>query len=203
MRAVWWRRNRWALLALPLVVALAAFAGSYRIGVFWDPYELTDPVDGKAGEPLVFTDTIPDPTGDLEVAVTLTAGPSTVTDHYDDADGKMQYFPRHEGTRIWVTELTYDVEPGTFVEACDVVVVDQEGRRSLYGGANLDILGAPSVCAPPLVATDEGTTLPRPDSYTLPVYVRLADGAEPTQLYVYWKTPRFARIVLDPQGGER
>ena len=72
----WWLRNRWALLALPLVLALTWAATSYRVLTMWNPFQLTDEVTAPAGEPVHLVQELSDAKGTFVVDVELTASPA-------------------------------------------------------------------------------------------------------------------------------
>jgi hypothetical protein len=208
--ARWWRRNRWALAALPLVLLLAAGAGSYRIWSFWSPYELTEPVEGRSGEPVRFTHTLEDAEGSYTVDLTVTAADPVVDDHFTDGDGLMHYFPRDEGSRVWRTDLTVSADPGTPLTGCQVRLVDIAGRATLYRTSPLGgeaVFGLPSSpCVPaatPGPSPDFGFVVetsdaPRPQTYTVPVYVRTAQDFVPARVDIWWETPRHLAITVDP-----
>lgn len=208
--ARWWRRNRWALLALPLVLVLAAGAGSYRIWNFWTPYQLTEPVVGRSGEPVRFTDVLQAAEGSYTVDLTVTASDPVPDDHFTDGDGLMHYFPRDEGSRVWRTDLTVQADPRSPLSGCQVRLVDAQGRVTLYRTGSLGgeaVLGLPSSpCVPeatPGPSPDFGfdvevSQAPRPQTYTVPVYVRTAQDFRPARIEIWWETPRHVAIAVDP-----
>ncbi|WP_122261945.1 hypothetical protein [Ornithinimicrobium cerasi] len=205
----WWRRNRWALLALPFVLLLAAGAGSYRVWNFWNPYELTDPVAGRSGEPVRFTHTLEDDRGSYTVDLTVTAADPVPADHFTDQEGMMHYFPRSEGSRVWRTDLTVQADPASPLTGCQVRLVDGLGRATLYrtsplgGEASLGLPGSP--CVPPGApgpSPDFGFGLEepaatRPATYTVPVYVRTAQDFVPESIEIWWETPWHLSIDVD------
>ncbi|MGD8149962.1 hypothetical protein [Ornithinimicrobium sp. Y1694] len=199
----WWRRNRWALLALPFVLVLAAVAGSYRIWAMWNPLHLTDPTEAAVGQEVRLVTALEDETGPYAVDVTLSAGPVEVVTDYVDGYGERQPFPEVANTRVWRTELTVAAEPGSPLSACQARFTDGEGRETTYAsGPNL---GAPSLgpdpCRPPAPEGGEPWELPAPDerpaTWTVPVYVRLVQDAVPQRVDVWFATPRYAALHLE------
>lgn len=201
----WWRRNRWGLLALPLLTVALVLASGYRVDRFWDPYHPTEPVPGVAGQPLTFTDTLEDRTGEIPVELSITAGPTRQVQAYRDAQGQTLFFPVETGTVVWQTDLTITADPDTVLTSCTARLVDEQERSTTYSvsypGPDLPI----SPCVPdatPGPAADLGfgavdSTGPRPETYTVPVIFRTSADFVPARLDLAWSTPRYAAITLD------
>lgn len=205
----WWRRNRWGLLALPVVVVALILASGYRVDRFWDPYQPTEPVPGIAGTPLTFTDAVEDRSGELPIEVTITAGPTRQVEAYRDEEGQTHFFPVQTGTVVWQTDLTITADPDTVLTSCTARLVDAQERTTTY---NLSFPGPDlplSPCVPdatPGPAADlgfssEGASGPRPETYTVPVIFRTSTDFVPTRLDLAWSTPRYAAITLELEEG--
>lgn len=208
--STWWRRNRWALLALPLVAGALVLVGSYRVHTFWDRWQLTEPVEATAGRPTTFNDTLEDANGSYEVALTVEAGPTTVAGAIRDAEGQTHFFPTHEGTRVWQTELTITADPDTILSGCSARLVDTEGRTTHYTQTTAGVPLPVSPCVP-ADATGPGAELgfggdatpapTRPETFTVPVVFRTAEDFVPNRLDLSWSTPRYLSIQLDVEEG--
>lgn len=210
-RRGWWRRNRWALLALPFVLALVVGLGAYRMYAFWwinGPHEPHRP-DGSG--PASLTQPWKDAAGEHTRTVSASVtGARTVTS-YTDREGLLQSVDHVDGTKVWEIDLAVQADPDEVLQGCTYRVVDDAGRTSL--GMTSDIGSGVSTdpCVPaatpgPAMALgehyegifDEVSTEPRPASYTVPLYVRLVTGAAPTQLHVMWLTPEYLELPVTP-----
>lgn len=218
----WWRRNRWALLALPFVLALATAVSSYRILTLWNPWQLTDPVPAAVGEPVRFTDEI---TGveDYPIELELSAGPARQVTSVPDpaaldaagadaaaaADAAGEPVLEMPGTVVWQIDLTVTADPDEVLRYCSLRLVDDQGRETAYSTVRpgVPVSGDPCVpAAAPGPEPDLGLDLeptdaaPRPETYTVPVIFRTAEDFVPARLDVYWKPPRYAALELTTEG---
>lgn len=197
MSPTWWHRNRWALLALPFVLALVAVAGASRLVNFWWPGQLREPVPAAVGQPLRYTVNPAD--GGEASDATLVVGPTTEAQFVTDADGMAQRVPYVEGTRVWATDLTITAPVEDDLSLCYARVVDSRGRTSSYNSSTLEAQGVPfTPCSPPR-STDElfDDAWVRDETYTVPVLFRLAADAEPVELRLYWDEPEYVSVPLE------
>lgn len=200
----WWRRNRWALLALPLVLALVAVTGASRLVNFWWPARLTEPIAATVGEPLTLTVDTWDLEGEpTSFPVTLVVGPTTQVGDVTDADGMMQLVPHVDGTRVWQTEVTITAATEHDPSGCYAEVVDSRGRTAMYSSTAVGVEGMSfTPCMPPRSSDDLfDDTWVRPETYTVPVLVRLTSDVEPTELRLYWDRPEYVSVPLSVTDG--
>lgn len=204
----WWLRNRWALLALPLVLALTWAATSYRVLTMWNPFQLTDEVTAPAGEPVHLVQELSDAKGTFVVDVELTASPARQVSALTHPDNSTSFFPGEAGTVVWQVDLTVTADPGTVVTTCRVRLVDTRGRETTYSSV------APGVEVPFAPCVPEGTPGPlpalspdevpasdepeRPGTYTVPVVFRTADDFVPDRMDIWYEVPRYASLPVRP-----
>lgn len=206
----WWPRNRRALLALPVVLALVAVSGLGRVLMFWLPHELTDRVETDAGSPVTFTDTYQDVNGTHErtvdlavVRVTADAEPTTTTG--DPALGEDLLPP---GTRLWEVELVVDADPDTVLTGCVIQLVDETGRVTQresnllpwdapFGGCEPTDTINPSAVLYEGFETEPST---RPPHYTHVAQLLTAEDFVPVEVRVWWEPPSYLAVPLPAAG---
>lgn len=196
----WWRRNRWALLALPFVLALVAVSGASRLVNFWWPSQLGEPVAATVGEPVAFTAQTWDEQGArTSIDLSVLVGPTVEAVDWTDADGMLQRVPYVEGTRVWRTDVTFTAPPQQDPTVCFAEVVDTRGRTTTYTTTAVGASGLPlSPCSPPFSLSDEG---PRQETWTVPVLVRLTADVEPRELRIWWQPPEHVSVPLAVEEG--
>lgn len=208
----WWRRNLWALIALPFVVALVLGLGAYRVYTFWWTTHLTEASHAPVGGTATLTDSFEDAQGERSRTVTMGAGPAEVVTTYPGFSGEMLPVDEVPGTQVWRFELHVEAAPDQVLSACQVEMVDDQGRtfpvrNSLIGWELPQDLCVPDGLPGPQydlgdmwadLMDEEESTEPRPETYSVPVYVRLTDGATPAQAKVYWAVPKYLALDLAP-----
>lgn len=209
----WWRRNRWALLALPLVLALTWAATSYRVLTLWDPFQLTREVSAPPGEPAHLVQELDDAHGPYVVDLALTASPARQVTSLTHPDNTTSFFPGRTGTVVWQIDLTVTADPGTVANGCRIRLVDTLGRETAYSSVapGADVPFAP--CVPqetpgPLPALTEDDVPPpdqpeRPSTYTVPIIVRTADDFVPDRLDIWYEPPLYASLPVRPDTHEQ
>lgn len=154
----WWRRNRRAVLALPVAVALAVAASSSRVVLFWWPYGPHDVTRADAGELVAFSDDWQDRAGEhtrrWRVSVDAVDTPPTRTVPDEDGGEVLATVARTEdtgysedgevhlvsppGTRVWRVVLTVEADPDEVLRTCRLAVVDTRGRSFEYASRVAD-----------------------------------------------------------------
>ena len=202
--STWWRRNRWALLALPFLLVLAVAASSYRVITTWQPWQLTDPVEAGPGQPARLVDEGIDLDGSTyPIDVLLSSGTLRQATRATDSYGDVQELPEIPGTVVWRVELAVSADPETKLTGCRLRLVDEKGRETTYSSVRPGISLPSDPCVPRLdvdiFADEDEPPPPRPESYTRPIYFRTTDDFVPVRMDVYWDTPTYAALELpDP-----
>lgn len=205
--STWWRRNRWALLALPFVLALALAVSGYRILTIWNPWHLTDPVEGEAGQTVHLVQDVVDGGDGFTVDVELTAGPARqVTTVRDDTGEEKPVLMTPADSVMWQIDLDVQADPTTVLRQCTLRLVDAQGRETANLFAVPGITSALSPCVPqatPGPDLDIGLGLDlddggpeRPENYTMPLVFITSEDFVPARLDVSWATPRYAALEL-------
>lgn len=202
----WWRRNRWALAALPLVLVVVGLSGWGRIATFWLPHELTDSIDTEAGQLTDFTDDYVDAGGEHERTLRLAVrdvvpDPAPVTSAGEPVVGA----ELPEGTRLWQLELDVEADPETVLTGCRVALVDAEGAVTERDPTLLPWDAGWDACQPAdtvnptaqlFVDDAEDDPSTRPTAYSRVVQLLAGEDFEPVAVRVWWETPTFLTARL-------
>lgn len=206
----WWRRNTWALLALPVVLAIVVVSGLGRVLLFWLPHEFTDRVETTIGRAVTFTDDYTDVNGTHERTVELsvlrvTPGAEPTTSAGETAVGE-GLLP--DGTQVWEVELAVRADPETVLTGCVVALVDAEGRIAQRDTSLMTWDTAMSACEPadttnPSAILYDGfrsDPSTRPPTYTQSVQLLTADDFEPVEIRVWWEPPTYLAVPVPAVG---
>ncbi|GAA4627079.1 hypothetical protein [Cellulomonas oligotrophica] len=200
----WWRRNRWALAALPFALVLALLASSDRVVSWWWTQGLHRPTTAAPGAELVFRDVLTDADGDHDVAVTLHLdGVEETTVAWED--GTPLDLP--PGTRALRVDLTLGAEPDAALRVCGLAVRGSDGTRYEYVPQTAGAFQPSSPCVPPDAPGPwpaSGWSAPEPDptehdrpaTWTVSPVVVLPDDVEPDAVLVWWQMPDYAVLPL-------
>ncbi|MBE1878668.1 hypothetical protein [Myceligenerans pegani] len=199
----WWRRNAIWLAVLPLMVAAAAAAWSFRLMNLWWPTELVERVDSVgAGETAHFV-------GDYyDLGLTDPALANTwVTREVDvrvldvrEVDGLPQSVLAEidripDGAAAWRVELELTAEPGTDLGLCQVMLVTSDGTR--YGeaskaGTRPDPLGQGNPCMPP---DSMDSIAPEAGTWQVSTVLLTRAGDTPDEIWFSFGNPHY--VTLD------
>lgn len=213
-RVGWWRRNRAALVGLPLVAALAVAASSSRVWEIWMPLDTRVAHPAAALAATTWADTYEDDAGphDRSFGVTVlqvvedpelsALGPETLAEELPD------------DARVWRVDVKYQVDPQTVLQPCGAALVADDGSRSDYDTGLVASFDAPSVVCEPLsrelsgpVAVDRGPLgddtvdqepSQRPGAYVVPLYFLLQEDKTPSELLLWWQLPDYLSVDLAP-----
>lgn len=184
----WWRRNRVALLTLPLAAALAVGAGSSRLVEFDAPGELEDPDPVAApGEPLP----IRIEEGELIREATVTALGAAPVDRVEGVLGP-EPAGAPEGSTVWAVDLRFEPAPGATLDFCRYAVIDDRDREIEFAPAALEAFVVRQDCVPQ--GLEPGA--PRPQRYDVRLYAVLPEGAQARALRLWWSGPQTVRLDL-------
>ncbi|WP_421741270.1 hypothetical protein [Cellulomonas sp.] len=189
----WWRRNRWALVALPVALALALVAAGDRVRTLWWEQDLRRPTTVAAGETAEFHQRVYDGDGGtlpVDVEVRLD-GVGEVTTLPEDME-----LPA--GTRAVQVDLTLSADPDVVLTGCSLAVRDAAGTRYGYDAGGWGAAQSPMPCVPedtpgPWAFADPDD-LPRPATWSVSPVVVVPDGVEITDVALWWQMPRYVLL---------
>lgn len=209
----WFRRHRWALLALPVVLALTAVLASGRLFQFWLPEQQYDAVRGT-GE-VHYTETYEDVGGSHQRAVDVRLLDVTPVTKVRDELGEVA-LELPVDTVLWGVDLHITADPDQVLLDCTVALVDDDGRlhtseasRGLMRWNGYAPLSTAGWCVPAdapgpsytlgIASLDTYDGAPRPESYEVRSYVLTPADASPEAVRLWWGrgVPRYAEITWD------
>lgn len=202
----WWRRNRYGVLALPVVIALAVAANGIRLDDWWWSADLRSATTGQQGEPVDFHQEYDDAVG------ATTRSLSVRLDDVVELDAVPQSFgdpvPVPEGLRALRVDLSFEADPDQSVYGCRLALRDADGQRYEYS-SNIDTIrqAEPSPChsleqpgpKPPIF---EGQTRgvvageERPPTWRTQPVVLVPAEAEITEVLLWWEQPEHLSLEI-------
>lgn len=204
----WLRRQRLALLLLPLALVLALAGSGRNLEEYWWNRGMHQPVRADLGELVAFADEYDD--GYLRYRIhgeVRVDGVERVT-HLPDVFGEPRPVDIPDGTAVWRVDLHVEADPDAVLTGCRLAVFDADERRFDYNA--LDVRGASgssSPCVPadtpgpqyPLWEKDAKPELapgedPRPARYDTSVLVLTAADAVPERVHLWWYLPRYVEV---------
>ncbi|MCM0638439.1 hypothetical protein [Cellulomonas wangsupingiae] len=198
----WWRRNRWALVALPVVLALALAASGDRVRTLWWQHDLRVPATAGADGTVAFRQRVADGGGGtlpIDVRVRL--------EDVSDATSLPEDMELPPGTRAVQVDLALEADPDVVLLLCRLAVRDAQGTRYEYvanaWGASQAF--APCVPAdapgpwPPMGDLDEALSDPeapaRPRTWSTSPVVVVPQDVEVADVVLWWQMPQ--HLVLE------
>ncbi|NUU17895.1 hypothetical protein HP550_11610 [Cellulomonas humilata] len=197
----WWRRNRWALVALPVALALALVAAGDRVRTLWWEQDLRQPVTAGEGGTAELHQRVYDGSGG-----TLPVDVQVRLDGVADATVLPEDMELPTGTRAVRVDLTLSADPDVVLTGCSVAVRDASGTRYEYVASGWGALQSPMPCVPedapgpwpPLGDLEDALTdpdaLPRPATWSVSPVVVVPDGVEIADVVVWWQKPRYVLL---------
>ena len=204
----WWRRNRWALLALPFALVLALVAAGDRVNTLWWQQDLRRPVTAGTDGAVELHQRIYDGQGgtlpiDVQVRLDGVDDPTTLPD-------RMTLPP---GTRAVQVDLTLSADPDVVLRGCSLAVRDADGTRYDYipsgWGASQSAFHCVSKDAPgprpPMGDLDDVVTdrdaLPRPQTWSVSRVVVLPDEVQVAEVVLWWQKPYYVLLEVPGEQG--
>ncbi|MET0931107.1 MAG: hypothetical protein ABWX74_16420 [Aeromicrobium sp.] len=207
VRQTWWRRERLAILLLPvIVVAVVVLTGS-RVDEFWwqRGFHEQAPRDAQG------VASIEDEFDDGYLSYPIRADISLVSaEPVTELPGAFAQAKVPTGAQLWEVRLRWEADPDVSLTGCTIALVDGDGNRYDVDVTSFDA-GAPTTvetCVPdetpgpkPQYGSTEAPALaqgeqPRPSSYETRAYIVTPDDAEPTAVRVWWLLPVYAELPL-------
>jgi hypothetical protein len=197
----WWRRNRWALAALPVALVLALVGSGDRLRTLWWEQDLRRPSVAAPGETVEFHQRIRDGVGGtmpVDVRVSL--------DGVGDATTLPEDMVLPAGTRAVRVDLSLTADPDLVLLGCSLAVRDASGTRYDYvanaWGARQGLAPCVPMDAPgpwPSLGDLDDTithedTPPRPGTWTVSPVVVVPDGADITEVVLWWQKPQYVLL---------
>ena len=195
----WWRRNRIALLLLPVLAALAALSASFVMLTLYLPWEYHRAHVSTDGSPVHLQQSYVD--GDRVVSVDVTV--RIVDVRTAATEGDVTAAP---GSRLWVVYFGLQAPADSVLEICQVTLVDAAGR--VYGtNGGTTTTGAPTfgvtTCVPegatgPRIGfpgmPDDST--PRPESWGHQAVIAVPEDVQPVAARIGWHQPDYVELPL-------
>lgn len=199
----WWRRNRWALLALLPALALALLASSDRVSALYWSADLHDAHRGAQGEWVEHRDRIAELGQERPIALAVRLDGVSETDTGWESSSPLALPPGARAVRI---DLSLRAAPTEPVLTCQLAVRDADGTRYDYDYDTAGALQPASPCVPPDATgpapwdvdatTDEGEPA-RPQEWRVAPVVVVPEGVEITQVLLWWTPPAYLELSLD------
>jgi hypothetical protein len=197
-RRSWGRRNAVWLVLLPIAIAAAAGASSFRVWAFWWPVGLHHEVDrvavGQAahlaGEYYDLGINVPERANTYvlrEIDVTV-QGVERVEQLPAPSYGDPVTIP--DGSVAYQVQLHFAAEAQTDLSGCQIILVSDDGTR--YGESSTDVLGSSNRCSTPDAA---GFVSEQPE-WDVTSFVLADPGVEITQVRLGFGGPEYVTFDL-------
>ncbi|MBB2921135.1 hypothetical protein [Cellulomonas cellasea] len=206
-RRGWWRRNRWALAALPVALVAALAASSDRVASYYWHAGLHDARTAGHGEWLELHDEYTDAQGTHERVVRVRLDRTAALTPAALRQAGVEV-PR--GARAVQVTLSLEADPDLPLALCRLALRDADGTRYDYEGPDAGEVTTArpiSPCVPgdtpgpsesvgrldALLSADERD--PRPRSWTVEPVVVVPDDARVDEVLLWWREPVY--VALD------
>ena len=205
-RTTWWRRERLALVLLPIAIVTAFVASSSRVDDYWWSRGFHQEADRTAAGVATIDDEYDDGTlrYDIKAKIALeSARPITSVKGSDRPVGSPT------GTRVWEVRLRWDADPQVPLVGCKIALYSSSGAQYLASSLGFDPNGITPIqdCVPDETTgpkpTLDGTEpeqpegeAARPQTYSTRVYVVVPNDVEPTAVRIWWFLPRYAELPI-------
>ncbi|UZN04499.1 hypothetical protein [Cellulomonas sp. S1-8] len=200
----WWRRNRWALVTLPVALALALIASGDRVRTMWWEQDLRRPAAAAAGETVAYHQEVRDGLGGtypIDVQVHL--------DGVEDAGDLPDRMVLPAGTRAVRVDLTLGADPDSVLVTCRLAVRDADGTRYDYVSSAWGATQSGTPCVPAdatgpwpslgeeldeKTTTPDETSGPRPPTWSVSPVVVVPEDVDVTDVVLWWQLPQYVRL---------
>ena len=199
----WWRRNRWALLALLPALALALLASSDRVSAYYWSADLHDPRPGAQGTWVEHRDRVQDVSGERPIDIAVRLDGVATTDAAWESSSDLVLPP---GTRAVRVDLTLRAAPDDPVRVCTLAVRDAAGTRYDYDWSAAGGTQPSSPCVPPdtpgpwpeTAGLDADSGEPaRPGEWSVAPVVVVPADVEITEVLLWWAPPTYLALSVD------
>ena len=195
----WWRRNRWALAALPVALALTLVAAGDRVRTLWWEQDLRVPTTVAAGSAGDFHQVGYDG-APIDVQVLL--------DGVADAGTLPEDLELPPGTRAVQVDMTLSADPDMGLSGCLLAVRDAAGTRYDYVSNAWGAMQPVVPCVPedapgpgPSFGDSDDVLadpddLPRPATWSVSRVVVVPEDVEVADVVLWWEKPRYLVLEL-------
>lgn len=201
--AGWWRRNRWALAALPVALVLTVVASGDRVRTLWWEQDLRRPVTAQPGETAELRQQVRDGLGgtlpvDVQIRLDGVDTPATLPED----------LTLPAGTRAVQVDLTLSADPDVVLTGCSLAVRDATGTRYAYVASGWGALQPTVPCVPEgtpgpwpsLGDLDEqladADAPPRPGTWSVSPVVVVPEGVEVADVVLWWQMPQYVELEV-------
>ncbi|MBD7917570.1 hypothetical protein H9657_04655 [Cellulomonas sp. Sa3CUA2] len=199
----WWRRNGWALAALPVALALTLVASGDRVRTLWWEQDLRRPTAAGPGATVEFHQDVRDGLGGT-VPLDVEVGLDRVADAAPLPDG----MELPTGTRAVRVDLTLSADPDVVLVGCSLAVRDADGTRYDYVASAWGAWQPVSPCVPQdatgpwpslgdlddEISPDGTGQAPRPTTWSVSPVVVVPQDVEVTDVVLWWQLPQHVRL---------
>ncbi len=197
----WWRRNRWALIALLPALALALLASSDRVSALYWTDGLHDARHGAQGEWVEHRDGVPEPGGERPITMAVRLDGVAETDEGWESSSMLTLPPGAHGVRV---DLTLRAAPDEPLITCQLAVRDADGTRYDYDSFAAGGTQPSSPCVPPdapgpwpeRTGLTDTAEPPRPQEWSVAPVVVVPDGVEITEVLLWWTPPNYLELSV-------
>lgn|GEM_PF-583196 len=201
--AGWWRRNRLALVVLPVALALALVASADRVRTLWWEQDLRRPTVASAGETVTYHQQVRDGvsgTSPVDVQVRL--------DGVGDTTRLPDGMALPAGTRAVQVDLTLSADPDVVLVGCRLAVRDAAGTRyddvaHAWGASQPTVPCVPQDATGPwpslgdlddVITAPDADAPPRPGTWSVSRVVVVPDGVDVADVVLWWQLPQYVLL---------
>lgn len=206
----WIRRNRLALIFLPLVLVLVAVGTASRLDTYWWSKGFHEGSTPNAQGWIQLRDEFDDGylTYPIEARIRLDGIKRIQVTDLPEDDQRDVELP--DGGALWQVDTSWRADPDVSLVGCNLALVSSDGTRfdASSFGWNAGLLGFTDQCMPadrkgprptvgsaaqPAVPDDEE---PRPAAWRKTSYVLTSDDAKPREVRIWYFLPRYASLPV-------
>ena len=197
----WWRRNRWALLALLPALALALLASSDRVSALYWSADLHDARAGTQGAWLEHRDRVAELSGERPISLAVRLDGVSEADAGWESSLPLVLPPGARAVRV---DLTLRAAPDEPLRGCQLAVRDADGTRYDFAWDAAGALQPSSPCVPPDAPgpwperegdVDTGEP-PRPQEWSVAPVVVVPEDVEITEVLLWWAPPTYVELSV-------
>ncbi|MGA9748135.1 MAG: hypothetical protein WBQ50_11825 [Nocardioides sp.] len=209
----WLKRNRWGVVALPVVGVLAVGANSYRLQDYWWDRDLRSATVADGADFVSYTQDYDDSIGATSRTFQVRVGEIAPTETIDSEVGDVlgeEPVVVPAGARALAVRLDFEAEPDQALYGCQLALEDVDGNRYVFDSTQEGIDQDPFPCLPfetpgPRVPFFEGQTREvvageeRPATWSTEPVLVVPEDAEISRVLLWWETPDYLALRVPGQ----